>query len=314
MRILNYFKEYSFLFGFLLLAVVLSLLNPKGVIQSLQNINVRYFSIAVFLVLPMFIVKTLCWNYIQRCQGIRYTLKNSFVMYLAGQFIGLVTPARLGEIAKSFYLKKDGWPLGRALVSSILDRITDLAFLLFYAWMGIIFFVPFFQKEISLLLAFSCLPLVMILVSKRFAFLKALLKRAFYFLVPVKYQKSWRISFRDFIEDLKIYQLREYLFMFLITGIAWLIYYLAIFFLARALNLEIPFLYLSFAVTIAGLVTLLPISVSGIGTRESILIILFSPLAISPEKTFAFAYLILSLTIFTALVGFVCWLIKPLRA
>ena len=84
--------------------------------------------------------------------------------------------------------------------------------------------------------------------------------------------------------------------------------------LSRSANITgVTFLYFSFAITIAGLITLIPISIAGIGTRDAALIVLFLPLSIQKEQIIVFSALILMIYLFSALVGFICWLIKPIK-
>ena len=60
---------------------------------------------------------------------IKYSLKDSFLMYCSGLYLGVVTPGRMGEIAKALYLKKDGYSMGKSLVGAVLDRLADFIFL-----------------------------------------------------------------------------------------------------------------------------------------------------------------------------------------
>ena len=127
-----FLKKYSFLLGLVLFIIILSKSNLSGIFQNIKNINPFYLILASLVSFPMLFNKALCWNYIKRQQGIKYNLKNSFLMYCSGLYIGILTPGRLGEIAKALYLKKDGYSTGKSLVSAILDRLTDFVFLLIF--------------------------------------------------------------------------------------------------------------------------------------------------------------------------------------
>tara|TARA_B100000427_G_C15460098_1_gene573624 strand:- start:997 stop:1215 length:219 start_codon:yes stop_codon:yes gene_type:complete len=64
---------------------------------------------------------------------------------------------------------------------------------------------------------------------------------------------------------------------------------------------------------ISNLVSFLPISISGLGTRDATLIFLFSLINIQSELALSYSLLIF-FTIFLAggLFGYFCWWIKPL--
>jgi uncharacterized membrane protein YbhN (UPF0104 family) len=83
--------------------------------------------------------------------------------------------------------------------------------------------------------------------------------------------------------------------------------------LAKGIGLKVPFIYFAVSVTIAGLLTLIPVSFYGIGTRDAALLLLFAPFLIPKEQVIVFSSLILAITLLTALIGLACWLIKPLR-
>ncbi|NIV40223.1 MAG: UPF0104 family protein, partial [Anaerolineae bacterium] len=60
-------------------------------------------------------------------QGIAYAYNDSFLVFMAGVFLGLVTPGRLGEMSKALYLKQDvDVPLSEGLASVLVDRLFDL--------------------------------------------------------------------------------------------------------------------------------------------------------------------------------------------
>jgi hypothetical protein len=234
-------------------------------------------------------------------------------MYGAGLYLGILTPGRMGEIAKALYLKKDGYSMGKSLVSAVLDRLTDFTFLLAFLLFGSLFFLTLFQKQVLIFVLGIIIAIILFVVSLKIGLAKWFLNKIFQIFIPLKYQKSWKINFQDFINDLKIYKLKHYVVIFLITIFSWAFYYLQMYLLARGVGLNIPFLYLAISVTVAGFITLIPVSISGIGTRDAALIILFSPFLIAKEQIIAYSTLILLMVAWGALIGLICWLIKPIK-
>ena len=311
---MKFLKKYSFLIGLVIFPLIIAKLDFLKLVDILSKIDYLYLILALLLSFPLLIIKGYRWNYLKKKQKIYYKLKESILMYGVGSYLGIITPGRLGDLSKIIYLKKDHYSSGKSSVSVILDRLFDLFFLLIVGYLGMFFFASFFQKTIfSLTLIILSIILLLIIISKS-NLLRLFFKKIFLLIIPLNYQKSWKLNFQDFINDLKIYQLKDYSFILFITLFYWFIYYSQIFFLARSLNIvTIPFLYLIISVTMAGLITLLPISISGIGTREATLILLFSFFQISPEATISFSMLILSMSILMALIGLVCWFKKPLK-
>lgn len=310
---MNFLKKYSFIFGLILFLIILSKVDLEEVFQNIKNINSFYLILALLMTFPTIFNKALCWNYIKKQQGIKYSLKNSFLMYCSGIYVGLITPGRIGEVAKALYLKKDGYSMGKSLVSAILDRLTDFVFLLIFLLFGSLFFLTIFQKQILILILGIIISIFLFVIFLKIGLIKFVLKKLFYILIPQKHQMSWKTNFQDFVDGLKIYKFKNYLIIFLITAFSWIFYYLQMYLLAKGVGLSVPFLYLAIAVTVAGFITLIPISISGIGTRDAALIILFSPFLIAKEQIIAYSALILFMVLWGALIGLICWLIKPIR-
>ena len=307
-------KKYSFLIGLIIFVFIVTRLDFDKLLLVLIEINHLYFILGFLLLFPILITKAYRWNYLKKKQNISYSLKDSFLMYGAGMYLGILTPGRLGEISKILYLKNDRYSIGKSSVGVILDRMSDLLFLLIFSYLGMFFFFSLF-RDFILLLTFSLIfILILLIIFLRTNLIQLSFKKIFNLIVPLKYQKSWKLNFQDFINDLKIYKSKDYLFISLITVFSWLIYYLQMFFLAKSINItNIPFLYLSIAVAIAGLLTILPISVLGMGTRDAVLILFFSIFLIPNETTVSFSMLILLMSVLMALIGLACWLIKPIQ-
>lgn len=313
MKFSIFLKKYSFLIGIILFIIILSKSNPGEIFQGIKEVSPFYLILAGLATIPTMIGKALCWNYLKRQQGIKYNFKDSFLMYWSGFYIGILTPGRLGEVSKALYLKKDGYSMGKSLVSTILDRLADFAFLLLFLCFGSLLLLAIFQKQILILIIGILISVCLLFIFLKIGLVKWALNKLFYIFVPQKYQKSWKVNFQDFINDLKIYKLKNYLIVFLITTFSWVFYYLQMYILAKGTHINVPFSYLAVAVTVAGFITLIPISISGIGTRDAALILLFSPFLIPKEQVIVFSALILLMTLFAALIGLICWLIKPIR-
>lgn len=306
-------KKISRLIGILIIVFILSRLNLVEIKEIFLRVNKYYLIGGLILTIAVAFIKALRWNYLKKTQEIKYSIPDSFIMYCAGILAGMTTPGRLGELSKIFYLKKDGHSYGKSLLSVTLDRLFDIFFLLIFATIGMFFFSGLFEKEIPYFIGLTVLILIFSYLSIKTNLLKKSFLKIFNFLIPAKYQKSWQINLQDFINDLKNLKSKHYISILGITILVWFMYYFQMLIFAKSIGINIPFLYLAISVTIAGIVTMIPISYSGIGTRDLILISLFSFFLISQELAVAYSSLILSTHILMAIFGFICWLKKPIR-
>jgi len=300
--------------GIILFIVILSRIDLKNFFELLKDINLYYFIIAILLLFPILFIKAYRWNYLKKTQNINYKLSDSILMYGSGIYIGLLTPGRIGDLIKVLYLQNDGNSAGKSFVSVFIDRLADLLFFIIFGYVGLFFFIHLFRKQVYILsFIFIILLLIVIFAASNKKIAKGMLRNIFRFVIPEKYKEKIKVNFNDFYRDLKILNKKTIINIFLLTILTGLIYFFQIFLLAKALNINISFFYLAICSAIACLMTLIPVSISGIGTRDITLIFLFSFLGISSESAVAISMLTLSISIIMALTGLVCWLKKPVR-
>ncbi|MBL7148208.1 MAG: flippase-like domain-containing protein [Nanoarchaeota archaeon] len=305
-------EKYSFLIGLFILTIIIYRLDFSALYFCFKKINYLPLIPAVFLTLPLIFIKSWRWNYLKKIQGINYSLIDSFLMYGIGMAIGSFTPGRLGEISKIGYLKNDGYSIGQSLVSVIIDRLSDLFFLITFGYFGIIFLFGFSEKITSVFSIIIFIIIILAFIVKK-QFIRQLIKKIFSILIPLRYQKTWKVNFQDLLNGIKKYRPKNYFYFFLITLFSWIIYYIQIYFFAKSTHLDIiPPIYLIITITVSSLITLLPLSFLGIGTRETTLIILFSSFNINTETIVLFSQLILLDYLLIGIIGAIFWKIKPL--
>jgi uncharacterized protein (TIRG00374 family) len=312
---MKFFKKYSFVIGILLFVFILSRLNLgyyKTLIAGINLSGILAILAAILLLyLPILALSPYRWQRLMRRQGIYYSFWQTFLMYDASVYIGLFTPGRVGEVSRVFYLKKEH-SVGRALVSIILDRLADVVFLLLFGYFSMFLFLDILKKEVLLFgVIISALLLLVILLWKS-RLPKFFLKKAFYYFVPKKYQDLWKINFQDFFRDFKIYKSGDYVFLFFLTLVNWSVYYFVVYLFAREIGIsQVPVLYFFSTLAVVSLTALLPISIMGLGTRDAVLLAMFSLFKVPAELTIAVSMFILFLTFFTSAIGLFCWLKKP---
>ncbi|MCH8304768.1 MAG: flippase-like domain-containing protein, partial [Candidatus Marinimicrobia bacterium] len=76
---------------------------------------------------------------------------------------------------------------------------------------------------------------------------------------------------------------------------------------------NIDFISFSLILSIAALMTLLPVSISGIGTRDVALVVLLKPFGISAEEAVAFSLSILAIFMIDIAIGFLFSLSNPIK-
>ncbi len=307
-------KTFFRLLGVVLFGIILHKIDlSKAIGILLSDIRPGYLLAAMFFILLQVSLKAYRWNYLKKSQKMRFSLKDSFLMYLSSLYLGIITPGRVGEFSKILYLKKKGYSMAKSSVSVVIDRLGDLIFLVLVGIGGMFFFSGIFNKELRLISYFLVILLIVFIVfiiNKKIS--KKILRKIFMILIPNKHHNKVNSAPKEFYLETKKIKTRDFVMTALITVITFILYYIMTFLLALSLNIKIPFLYLSICVTVSMFITIMPISIVGIGTRDLTLIGLFSFLNISKEAAVAFSTLILLMNVFIAFVGLICWFKKPL--
>ena len=89
------------------------------------------------------------------------------------------------------------------------------------------------------------------------------------------------------------------------------LYFISIYFLTRGLNLELTFFQVVLIMTITSLITMIPISFLGIGTRDAGLLAVFSFFGHTPEQAVALSMALLVLRIAIVFMGSIFWFADP---
>jgi uncharacterized protein (TIRG00374 family) len=267
---------------------------------------------AVILNLPQIALKALRWRGLLRAHGIEYGAASSVLSYFGSIFIGLLTPGRLGEFVKAWHVKKDcGIPAARAFSSVLVDRLFDLYALLLFGGAALLSTVHS-QRSVWMLLesaAVLILPLLTLIHDGAFAFCERLAKRPGKWTAKLVQPESWLMELRAYLKSL---QPGVVIVSILMTAAAYFLFFFQCYLLAVSLDLGIGPLPVSFAVALGSLVTLLPVSISGLGTREAAMMAYLATAGVAPEKSLGYSLLVF-ITFYGAggLMGAVAWLIKP---
>ena len=299
--------------GLILFVIILSKLNPTEIIALLLNLNQFYLAAALLLFIPLLVIKAMRWQLLMKAQNIYYSLKDSTIMYAAAMYIGVITPGRFGDFIKVFYLKGDGHPFGKAFATVLMDRLFDLTSLFFLGYAGMLLFIAYFERTILFLssILVGTLLLILLFLYKKDLSIVILEYISSHF-IPERYSDNAKTGFFDLCNGFKTLNTNQWVLATFLTVFAWAIYFVMMYLFALSLDINIPFLYLATCVSISAVITLIPISISGIGTRDATLILLFSYVGLSKESAIAFSMMILFMYAVNGFIGLIAWLKKPI--
>jgi uncharacterized protein (TIRG00374 family) len=299
------------LIGLVLLVVLLVRLDVGRLAATLSAADGSLIALAVVGMIPLIAIKTVRWQAVLHVQGVRFSFLPALAAYFGSLFVGYLTPGRLGEFVKAAHVSQDDRvSFGRAFSTVLADRLFDLYALLVVGGAAVAR-----MTTSSLLIAVAgpalILTLGLIVFVNRTAF-------GWFRKVAGRFDRAtsrlgalgrWILDTRDGLRELTVGYLA---LAFGLTAAAYVLFFGQCYLLAMALSLPINMLTVSMAVALGSLVTLIPISISGLGTREAVIVAYLGGAGVSPESALGFSFLVfVTFYIAGGLMGALAWWLRP---
>ena len=137
----------------------------EAVAQAIVKFRWSFIPLILVLTLLNYLLRFCKWDYYLRNIGIRLKGGDSLAIFLSGLTMS-VTPAKLGEVFKSYLLKRlNGTEISRSVPVVFAERITDVLGLLILA--AISFSAFQYGKEVLIVVLALLLALIAIIKSRR---------------------------------------------------------------------------------------------------------------------------------------------------
>ena len=315
-------KKLSFLLPFVGLALFVYIVARTGldrIAAVFAAANLKMLLVAPAFVIVIVLLRGLRWQLLMRVVGIDYSFWRSACVWTIGFFAASVTPAKAGDAVRALYLQNDtGRTFGEAFLTVFIDRLFDLMLVLCLGVASVLLFSHYYIELPSfwiVLLAVVGVAVCVYMVASR-KLMRWLLKPVFEALVPSKYKERFSLNFHTFYDSLASYGRSPGVLAlaFLLTVIVWGLVFSLAWYLTVVFGIDVAPAYVFLIMPIVTLVELIPISVSGLGTRDATVIYFFSVVGASSAAavSFSIGYLLVG-TYLTAVVGFVLWIRHPVE-
>src|SRR3989338_9584853 len=286
-----FFKKSPVLVGFIILLFLLKKADISKIILNLESVRYRFLLPLLIFIPAGIVLSAFKWSVLLKKQKIEAPFIKLIKFNLIGQFYGMITPGRLGNLIRINYLKKyTQKSYGQCSASVFLDKLIDFLILLILSFLGILFFIQYLPlKFVYLDIGYLFLLLVVVFFVINQKLNKKWLRFVYYKLVPHKYKEFLKSIYYSFYRDFPSHPI---IFLAsLLSVLTWIILITTSYFIIQSINVNINWFYFAAALIIASVVSVLPISISGWGTREAGLIVLLSPFSVSLEEILAFSVL-----------------------
>ncbi|MCK9580876.1 MAG: flippase-like domain-containing protein [Methanoregula sp.] len=305
------------LIGIALFVIILSRINLGALIDILSHTNVVFLLLALLVNCVAIVLKSLKWKIIVNSVKPEFTLAESVKAFFVGFSFSTITPAKMGDFVKVLYINDEKCSLGKSISTVVIDRLIDIILLFSIAFIGIYGFSVFYNIEIlsisTILLIIAGVIAATYVVLHR-PLLSSLLRPFFNIFVPKHLKDKVTLYYDDFFEGLFTFYHDRLRFISSVSVgiISWIPPFVYGYLLALSIGIDTGVLFFVLVIPVLSLLDLLPISVSGIGTRDVALIFLFALKGISPEQAVAFSLLYLFMSYWLiALIGAVVYFRYP---
>ena len=284
-------------------------LDPAQIGRQLLAANPWLIGLAVLGVFPLNALKAWRWQLILADLGVKIRFGEAYRLYALGTSAGSFTPGQAGDLIKAWYLQRQGYSLRTGLVSVVLDRLFDVAALVLMASSGLLVlgasFMSLLPALLSLLAGVALGLLVLSVPRLREPLLRTVLR--------LLLRKKTNLDEADQTEAHQNLAPLRFGRVFGLTLAATLVVLGRVWLLALAIGINLGFMELIAASSLATVISLLPVSVGGIGARDLTLVYVLGQLGYDKPKAVSLSTLILFLQLVNLLIGYLIWKVQPAR-
>lgn len=288
-------KKFKFIIiiGLLILSFLIYKIGFLKIINVLKNFNVLFLPlILIIFLIPHILAGLNLWILAKPYKNISLLklIKYSFFTLFYGTFI----PGKIADLFMIFYLKRDNLNISKSTIIILFDKSISLILKSLLGIIGAIFILKklnFLVIGIPILMILIILSLFLLISHKRFRdFIKKVILK--------KYSKI----FKGFSKNLKEYtknNKKELFYNLIITSIKIIFETTLLFLLFLSLGQNTNFISVLLIFSLLSVMNLIlsPISISGLGIREALGIIMYSTINIDPAIIFS-SYMIKLLIIY----------------
>ena len=276
--------------------------GPAKVWEVLSKAELRFVAAAVALAVPLVLIKGVRWKILLHSYDIAMGLRESTGMYATGMVLSAVTPGRVGDMVKIVLLIRRGCGVAKAIACNIVDRLFDVAFVVAAGYTGMWCFWRTFGTQLytASIVGVVALGLLVVLVVKR-----KLIKRFVARLIPRQYRSAAKESWNEIAGGFWRKGKSRFLLLALLTIVFWLVQFYAVYLCGRSLGLDIPFVYLGGCTAVASVLSLLPITVAGVGTRDATFMLLLGQMGIARQESLALSGLALAVFLVNCVIFYI---------
>lgn len=290
-----------------LLAFLLTRVDVRATVDAFRGAEVRYLLAALALYLAGVPLRAYRWQGLLSALHVSVPLRRLTSLYFVGTFFNNLLPTGVGgDVVRAYELNKDGSGAAVAASTVLADRATGLLVLLAMALVSTLFGYRLVSPNLVLVIAAVSLG--------SFAGVGVLLWDSLWRKVGRRFPGLRRLLARkgiaDFYRFLQTYRGRPIVNALLISLIFNVVLIAVNDLIALSMGVRVSLWYFLLFVPLISFSLVLPISVSGLGVRESAYVLLFGQAGVAAPLALAMSLAFYALNIVTGIIGGVIYALQ----
>lgn len=272
------------------LAVLFKRIDLFGVFDVLYSLHIYYWLLAISLTPILCIIRTFRWDILLKSVEINRPFTDLLKILIIGIFYGIITPGKIGEVGRACYLEEKKTKI---VPTILIEKIIDILLLTILSFLTILFFFNNDSFKFPILfIGLTILVIFCTLTNK---------KILSFFVKPLKLTNQDINVFADSFLSI-IWNKRTMTISFFLSICYYIVGYISALFLLLSLDIN-PLAVITFPIVI--LIGNIPITISGLGLRESVAAICFILLGESGADGVSFSLLIfVTITFLPGILGY----------
>lgn len=273
------FSAFKIFVSIILIAVLFNRIGFIKIVEILINTPPVYFVVCFALVIGAYLVDSFSFLVLTGNQGKKITLSQIFFDILKSNWISILTPARIGQLYLIKLLNNHGIPTGIGASVFLINKIMNYLTRTIIALTGVFFL--FYQGKTIIVLSVFILMIFIFSALIISNFFRTWIKQFFSNKFLDKLE-GFSSNFKELMLDRKII-----VKLVLIKILTRLFFPLVFFLLFMAYSSRYSFIKIFLVTNIVEVISSIPLSVDGLGIRESAGIFFYSKMGIDSSVVFS---------------------------
>ncbi len=252
------------------------------------------------------------WKTLLNTQNVRLGIGTLSITVLIGQFFNNILPTSIGgDVFRTYDAsKKAGIPMGTSASIILVERFSGVVSAAVYAVAALFLGFTAIGNQpviIPIIIFFIVTIIIAFLIINPSVFKLGRIFNRFRLMRKLREKLSNVYNTLTSFKKYKLVLIRVLIYSFLLQFSVILNYYLA----ARALGINLTLTAFIFIVPVVAIIAMIPISIGGIGLRESSIVFIMVALGVANDKAALCSLLILFMLVLVGIVGGIIYVIRP---